>query len=50
MFVMGAGVSWAPMEELPFANVQRVAFDPEDKEIIYVTTFGGSVWKGKAAP
>lgn len=44
------GVSWAPMEELPFANVQRVAFDPDDKEIIFVTTFGGSVWKGNAAP
>jgi hypothetical protein len=33
---------------LPFANAQRVTFDPEDDSVIYVSTFGGSVWKGPA--
>ncbi len=43
------GVTWTPMSGLPFSNVQRVAFDPEDPESIYVTTFGGSVWHGPAS-
>ncbi len=34
---------------LPFANAQRVRFDPADPSVIYVTTFGGSVWRGPAA-
>jgi photosystem II stability/assembly factor-like uncharacterized protein len=42
------GKTWKPMS-LPFANAQRVAFDPADDGIIYVTTFGGSVWKGPAS-
>jgi photosystem II stability/assembly factor-like uncharacterized protein len=41
------GRTWKPMS-LPFANAQRVAFDPADDNVIYVTTFGGSVWKGPA--
>jgi photosystem II stability/assembly factor-like uncharacterized protein len=45
-----AGKSWKPYEGLPFRNVQRVAFDPDDDSIIYVCTFGGSVWKGPADP
>jgi photosystem II stability/assembly factor-like uncharacterized protein len=42
------GKNWMPMH-LPFANAQRVAFDPQDPDTIYVTTFGGSAWKGPAA-
>ena len=41
------GQSWKPMG-LPFANAQRVHFDPANEKIIYVTTFGGSVWRGPA--
>ena len=41
------GRSWKPMG-LPFANAQRVCFDPADPSVIYVTTFGGSVWRGPA--
>jgi photosystem II stability/assembly factor-like uncharacterized protein len=41
------GRSWKAMS-LPFANAQRVCFDRADPSVIYVTTFGGSVWRGPA--
>ncbi|MBN1852262.1 MAG: hypothetical protein JW829_06040 [Pirellulales bacterium] len=44
------GRSWEPFEKLPFSNIQRVVFDPADPVRIYVTTFGGSVWRGPATP
>jgi len=44
------GKTWATFTELPFANINRVDFDPGDPSTIYVTTFGGSVWKGPAEP
>jgi photosystem II stability/assembly factor-like uncharacterized protein len=44
------GQTWEPFDELPFSNVQRVEFDPSSDAMIYVTTFGGSVWRGPAAP
>jgi photosystem II stability/assembly factor-like uncharacterized protein len=43
------GATWTAMDGLPFANAQRVAFDPVDADVIYVTTFGGSVWRGPAS-
>lgn len=43
-----AGKTWNPLTDLPLKNVQRVAFDPDDDSIIYVCTFGASVWKGPA--
>jgi photosystem II stability/assembly factor-like uncharacterized protein len=43
------GATWTAMAGVPFANAQRVAFDPADDSVIYVTTFGGSVWRGPAA-
>ncbi len=42
------GATWQPMAGLPFSNAQRVTFDPSDPDHIYVTTFGGSVWRGPA--
>ncbi|MGC8638363.1 MAG: WD40/YVTN/BNR-like repeat-containing protein [Isosphaeraceae bacterium] len=42
------GQTWKPMS-LPFANAQRVCFDRAHPDIIYVTTFGGSIWKGPAS-
>jgi photosystem II stability/assembly factor-like uncharacterized protein len=45
-----AGKSWTALEGLPFRNAQRVTFDPKDDSVIYVSTFGGSVWKGPAEP
>lgn len=40
------GDTWQPFLDLPFSNIQRVVFDPADPNRIYVTTFGGSVWRG----
>ena len=44
------GVTWMPFDGLPFSNIQRVVFDPDDPKVMYVTTFGGSVWKGPVEP
>ena len=44
------GETWAPFADLPFRNIQRINFDPDDPSVIYVCTFGGSVWKGSAEP
>lgn len=44
------GQTWEEFKGLPFSNVQRVEFDPGNSALIYVTTFGGSVWRGPAAP
>jgi len=40
------GRHWHAFQDLPFSNIQRVAFDPQDPDRIFVTTFGGSVWHG----
>jgi hypothetical protein len=40
------GRTWEAFNDLPFANIQRVVFDPSDDNQMYVTTFGGSVWRG----
>jgi photosystem II stability/assembly factor-like uncharacterized protein len=42
------GKSWKALEGLPFRGAQRVSFDPKDDSVIYVSTFGGSVWRGPA--
>jgi photosystem II stability/assembly factor-like uncharacterized protein len=42
------GQAWQPFDDLPFSNIQRVTFDPSNDAVIYVTTFGGSVWRGPA--
>jgi photosystem II stability/assembly factor-like uncharacterized protein len=42
------GQSFKPMKGLPFSNAQRVTVDPDDPNVIYVSTFGGSVWRGPA--
>ncbi len=44
------GTSWAAFDELPFSNIQRVVFDPQDDSKMFVTTFGGSVWRGPVSP
>lgn len=44
------GQTWQAFDGLPFSNIQRVVFDPADDRRIYVTTFGGSVWRGPAVP
>ncbi len=44
------GATWAAFADFPFANVNRVDFDPADPSVIYVTTFGASAWRGPAEP
>ena len=42
------GATWTAMKGLPFVNAQRVVVDPDNDDVIFVTTFGGSVWRGPA--
>jgi hypothetical protein len=42
------GQNWKAFRGNPFRNIQRVSFNPADEDLIYVNTFGGSVWKGPA--
>jgi hypothetical protein len=44
------GGSREAFDELPFSNIRRVVFDPQDDAKIFVTTFGGSVWRGPVSP
>lgn len=44
------GHTWQAFNALPFSNAQRVEFDPADPDTIYLTTFGGSIWRGAAEP
>ncbi|MFV1966973.1 MAG: WD40/YVTN/BNR-like repeat-containing protein, partial [Pirellulaceae bacterium] len=44
------GRQWHAFPKLPFSNIQRVVFDPQDDTRMYVTTFGGSVWRGPITP
>lgn len=40
------GKSFAPVTGLPFDNAMRITFDPADAGVMFVTTFGASVWRG----
>ena len=39
------GGHWKQSERIPFAAINRVCFHPTEKDLIYVTTFGGGVFK-----
>lgn len=45
-----SGSTWKHFDAIPFVSITRLAWDPKDHEIMYVTTFGGGVWKGPAVP
>ncbi|MEI7904934.1 MAG: hypothetical protein WCI43_05935 [Candidatus Firestonebacteria bacterium] len=45
-----SGSTWKRFEELPFSSAQNVTFDPKDPTVMYVTTFGGGIWKGNYKP
>lgn len=45
-----AGGTWARVDAFPFRAVSGIDFDPADPSIVYVNTFGGSVWRGPADP
>ena len=44
------GETWKWFTQIPFGSAQNVAVDPTDTKTIYVTTFGGGIWKGKYLP
>lgn len=44
------GANFEPFRKFPFSAVQNVTFDPKDHKTVYVSTFGGGVWKGPAEP
>ena len=44
------GATWTPFANLPFCNIQRVAFDPAHPDEIILTTFGSSILRGPAVP
>jgi hypothetical protein len=44
------GQTWHAFDQLPFANIQRVEFDPSGGPTLRLTTFGGSIWRGPAEP
>ena len=44
-----AGKTWSPVDWVAFPAVTRICFPPVDIRTIYVSTFGGGVWKGPAA-
>ena len=48
MVTPDAGKTWRRVEGLPFRGASRVHVDPADAKTIWVTTFGGGVWRGPA--
>lgn len=50
MLSRDGGKQWELFTQLPFDNIHRVTFDPQDENTIYVTTFGSGVWRGPALP
>ena len=42
------GLTWKPIPGFDFKWGHRVIADPQDRGMIYITTFGGSVWHGPA--
>jgi hypothetical protein len=44
------GKTFQPFSQIPFGNIQRVCFDPDDSKHIYLTTFGYSVIKAPLEP
>ncbi len=44
------GVSWNRIRGYNFKWGHRVVVDPVDRGMIYITTYGGSVWHGPARP
>ena len=44
------GDNWEPFRDYPFGNPCRVHFHPEDPSIMFVTNYGGSVYRGPIEP
>jgi photosystem II stability/assembly factor-like uncharacterized protein len=39
------GATWAEFKAIPFLVTHHLTFDPRDPRTLYMTTFGGGVWK-----
>lgn len=39
------GESWREWKAIPFMSVHRITFHPSDPRTMFITTFGGGVWK-----
>jgi photosystem II stability/assembly factor-like uncharacterized protein len=44
-----AGLHWKRIRGYNFKWGHRVVIDPVDPSMIYITTYGGGVWRGPAA-
>jgi len=42
------GKSWSEVKGIPFRGGTRITVDPDDRDTIWVGTFGGGVWRGPA--
>ena len=42
------GETWKHLDRLPFRGANRVTVDPRDHDTIWVSTFGGGIWRGPA--
>jgi photosystem II stability/assembly factor-like uncharacterized protein len=40
-----AGATWEEFTAIPFMSTHRMEFNPADDHTLYMTTFGGGVWK-----
>ncbi|MGD0093111.1 MAG: hypothetical protein ABSE73_24630 [Planctomycetota bacterium] len=45
-----AGANWQPFKQVPFGNIQRITFDPDDPKHMYLSTFGASIIKAPVEP
>ncbi len=45
-----SGKNWREFKKIPFLGTSRVTLDPDDDSVMYVTTYGGGVWKGPSLP
>lgn len=43
------GAAWSPISGLSFGKGACVVADPEDADTLFISTLGGSAWRGPAA-
>ena len=44
------GKTWEPFKQVPFSNIHRICFNPDDKDHILLSTFGASVIRAPTVP
>ncbi len=43
-----AGETWKPVNGIPFNGILKTVLDPHEKGVIWVLTYGGGLWRGRA--